>query len=184
MPVRAAGLRGKTVDHHVRLKFADHAHDVGQHCLLDPRCSAFRGSPWKNRNPSRAKKTAGPVEPAGGEQFLRASDAELFAELRAEHVLTAIAARKRKIGGAVVSSAREIGDEQCVFAPARENGVDGADVVAMPFENRLAGIKGDPQGGAKEGAFDVMHGKGIAKQARDVAARAPGGGKRRPRCRG
>ena len=55
------------------------------------------------------------VEAAGGEQFLGAGHAQFLAEFRPQHVLPAVAARQREVGGAVISPARQIGDQQGVF---------------------------------------------------------------------
>jgi len=80
------------------------------------------------------KKLPATVEAAGGEQFLRARDAEFFSELRAEHVLAAIATRKREIGGAVISSAREIADQQRVFIVGMRRDVKHAAHLAETFQ--------------------------------------------------
>jgi len=55
------------------------------------------------------------VETAGGEQFLGAGHAQFLAEFRTQHVLAAIAARQREVGGPVISTARQIGNQQGVF---------------------------------------------------------------------
>ena len=45
------------------------------------------------------------INAPGSEQFLRADDAKFLAELRPEHILAAVAASDREIGGAVVAAA-------------------------------------------------------------------------------
>ena len=48
------------------------------------------------------EKLPAAVEPARGEQFLRAGHAELLAEFRAQHILAAVAARHGKISRAII----------------------------------------------------------------------------------
>ena len=54
----------------------------------------------------------GAVDLARVQQFLRADDAELRALFRADQVLAALAARQRKVRGAHVPSAGEVGEHR------------------------------------------------------------------------
>ena len=63
---------------------------------------------------------------------------------RAEHVLAAVAARERKIGRAIISSARQIGDQQRVFIVRMRRDVQHAAHFAETFqflENGRRGIR-------------------------------------------
>ena len=66
------------------------------------------------------------IDAAGGEQLLGADDPQLFAEFGAEHVLSAVAARQRQIGGAVVAAAREVGDQLRVLIVGMRRDVEDA----------------------------------------------------------
>src|SRR5436190_6723348 len=105
--------RGNRKSRHddVRAKLADDADHVGEHLLPIPEAQRlFRrlGKPKINRP---RKKLPATIKPAPGHQFLRAGDAQLLVELRADFVLSAIAAGDREIAGAIAAPAREVGDE-------------------------------------------------------------------------
>ena len=110
MAVGGRGLRGKPRDDHVRAKLADHAYDVAEDGLSVPDAQRLLGV-------LRVAEVLGPgevlppaVQPARGEQLLRAGHAERLAELGAEQVLSAVAAGERKIGRSVPAPARQVGD--------------------------------------------------------------------------
>jgi hypothetical protein len=71
-------VRGKTGDDHVRLKRADDAHHVGKHLLVVPdaqRLAIILGIAKINR---AGEKLLAAVQPARGQQFLGADDAQLL----------------------------------------------------------------------------------------------------------
>jgi hypothetical protein len=92
MTVRGRGLRRESRDDHVRAELADHAHDVAKDGLPVPDTQGFLGS-LRVPEVLRAGEVLLPaVQPARGEQLLRARHAEGLAELGAEQVLSAVAA--------------------------------------------------------------------------------------------
>ena len=72
------------------------------------------------------KELPAAIDAPGGEQFLRANHADLIAEFRAEHILAAIAARKRKVGCAVISPSGEISDQFGIFVVGMRRNVEYA----------------------------------------------------------
>ena len=124
MSMRAARHWGEARDDRVRPELADDAHNIRQHLLPVPdsqRLAVILGITEIHR---AAEKLPAAVEPAGGEQLLSAGHAQFIAELGAEHVLAAVAAREREIGRAVIPSARQIGDQQRVFVVGMRRDVE------------------------------------------------------------
>src|SRR5882724_553017 len=101
MSMCAAGLSRKARDDHVRSKRANHADDIGQDVVLAPDIQRLPVILRKSKINCAREKLPPTVEPARGEQFLRAGHAELGIEVRAEDILPAVAARDGKIRGAV-----------------------------------------------------------------------------------
>ena len=89
----AARLRRKAIDDHIGPELADDAHNVGQHLLPIPNAERFPVILGKAKIHGAGEELAAAVQPAGRQQFLRARHAQFLVELRAEHILTAIAAR-------------------------------------------------------------------------------------------
>jgi hypothetical protein len=111
VPVRGRGLRGEPRDDHVRAELTDHAHDVAEDGRPVPDVQRLLGA-LRVPEVLRAREVLPPaVQPARGEQLLRARHAERLAELGAEQVLSAVAAGEREIGRPVSAAARQIGDD-------------------------------------------------------------------------
>ena len=108
--VRACDGR-KARDEHVWPKLADDPHHVAQDLLLVPDSQGLAIIPGKTEINRPRKELPAAINASGGEQFLCANQANLVAEFRSEHILTAVAARKRKVGCAVISPPGEIGDQ-------------------------------------------------------------------------
>ncbi len=126
MAMGATRLGGKTHDDHVRTELADDTHDIGQHLLFVPDAQRFAiilGITEVNRP---GEKLAAAIETAGGKQFLGAGHAQFLAEFRTQHVLTAVTARQREIGGAIIPSPGQIGYQQGVFVVGMRRKVEHA----------------------------------------------------------
>ena len=126
MAVRAAGCGEKRVmitsGRKVRITRTMSARTCCRSQMLSV-SSAVLGKAEVNR---AGEELPAAVQPPRREQFLRARHAQLFAKLGAEHVLSAIAAREREVGRAVVPAAREVGDELRVFIVRMRGDVEHA----------------------------------------------------------
>ena len=107
----AAGRDREARDDDVGPELPDHAHDVAEHLAAVPEAERFlRG--LRVAEVDRAGEELAPaVEPARGEQLLRAGQAEFLVEVAPELVLAAVAAGERQVGGAVAAAPGEVGDE-------------------------------------------------------------------------
>ena len=76
-----------------------------------PEAEGFLGGFGITEIDGAGEKLPAAVDLAGGEQLLRAQEAELFAEVGAEFVLAAVAAGKREVAGAIAATAGEVGDD-------------------------------------------------------------------------
>src|SRR5439155_11578102 len=74
------------------------------------------------------------VESPRREQFLRADDAELFAELRPQDILPAVAARDGEIRRSIPVAAREVRDELRVLIVLMRRDVEHAAHFAEAFQ--------------------------------------------------
>src|SRR5437867_4218051 len=88
MTVRRRGLRGKPGDDHVRAELADHPHDVAENLLPVPDAQRLLGALRVAEILRACEVLPAAVQPTRGEQLLGARDAERFAELRSEQVLS------------------------------------------------------------------------------------------------
>jgi hypothetical protein len=93
--VRVGRAGRETRDDHVGAEAADHRDDVGEHGVLAPDAQRlFRA--LREAEVARAREELlGAVAPPGGEQLLRADEAERGPLLGADEVLAAVAARDR-----------------------------------------------------------------------------------------
>src|ERR1700758_1748261 len=106
--VRGARNGRKTRDEHVWPKLPDDPHYVAQHLLPVPNSQGLAIILGKTEINRPRKELPAAINASSGEQFLRANHSDLIAEFRAEHILTTIAARQRKVGGSVISPPGEI----------------------------------------------------------------------------
>ncbi len=127
-------IRGKPGDDHIRLERADDANDIGQNLLPVPNAQRFAIILGIAKIHRAGEKLFATVQPARSQQFLRANDAEFFAEFRSEHVLAAVAARDRKISGAIVPAPREKGDELRVLVIGMRGDVKHPASLAKIFQ--------------------------------------------------
>ena len=136
--VGRAGLRREARDDHIGPEGADDADDITEDGRVIPDAEGFVDVFGVTEVEGAGEKLAATIEAAGGEEFLRAGEAELFAELGAALVLAAVAAGDGEVGGAVAAAAGEIGDELGVF---------------------VVGVGGDVEDGAEfaEGAEVLQH---------------------------
>src|SRR4051812_34263828 len=106
-----AGWNRKTSHDYIGPILANDPHDIAQDLLAIPKTQRFLWCFREAEIYGASEKLPAAIEPACCEQFLRARDAELFVKLRANFVLPAVAARQRKIGGAIAATAREISEQ-------------------------------------------------------------------------
>src|SRR5437899_12865518 len=92
MTVRGRGLRGEPRDDHVRAELADHSHDVAEDGLPVPDAQRLLGVLRVSEILCAGEVLPPAVQPARGEQLLRARHAERIAELGPEQGLSAVAA--------------------------------------------------------------------------------------------
>ena len=178
MTVRERGLRGKSRDDNVRAELADQAHDVAKDGLPVPDTQGFLGS-LRVPEVLRAGEVLLPaVQPARGEQLLRARHAERLAELGAEQVLAAVAASERKIGRPVSASAGKVSDGLRVLVVRMGGDVEHAAHVGEAAQllqdlcsrRRLGGVA--DTGGARQDG----HAEGSPERhAPEQFAQEPGG---------
>src|SRR5580692_1055787 len=124
--VRAARNGRKTRDEHVWPKLPDDPHHVAQYLLPIPNSQSFAIILGKTEINCPRKELSAAINATSGEQFLGANHADLIAEFRAEHILTTIAARKRKVARAVISPPGEIGDQFSIFIVGMRRNVEHA----------------------------------------------------------
>src|SRR6516162_1981682 len=124
--VRATRNGRKARDEHVWPKLAYDPHHVTQDLLLVPDSQGLPIILGKTEINRPRKELSAAINASGGEQFLCANHSNLVAEFRAEHILTAVAARKRKIGCAVISSPGQIGDQFSIFIVGMRRNVEHA----------------------------------------------------------
>ena len=127
-------LRREPGDDHVGPERADHPHDVGNDGLAIPDRERLGGVLREAEVDGAGEELPAAVEAAGGEQLLGADHAQLFEELRADHVLAAVAPGEREIGCAVAAAARKVGDELGVFVVGVRGHVQDAPQLAKPAQ--------------------------------------------------
>ena len=111
MSMRAARLRRKPRDNHVGSESADDADNIRDSLLAVPDAQGLAIILGKAEVDGASEKLPASIETAGGQQFLSANHAQLFAELRAQHILSTIPAGQGQISRAITAAARQIGDE-------------------------------------------------------------------------
>ena len=156
------GTRGKPRDDHVGPEGADDPHDVRHHLLPVPDLERLAIILRKTEVDGAREKLPAAVEAAGGEQFLGADHAELLAELGTEHVLAAVAAGEREVGGAVIPAARQVGDELGVFIVRMRGDVEHAAhfaKAAQQLQNGGGGRFSGPAGRIAGQQTGAGHGK-------------------------
>src|ERR1051326_2365885 len=89
--------------------------DVAEHGLAVPDSQRLLGTLGISEVLRACEVLASAVHPSRGQQLLRARHAESLTELRAEQVLTAVAAREREIRRSISATSREAGDRLCVL---------------------------------------------------------------------
>src|SRR5271167_4827568 len=124
--VRATGNGRKTRDEHVWPKLPDDPHHVAQYLLPVPNSQGLAIILGKTEINCPRKELPAAINASSGEQFLRANHSNLVANFRAEHILTTIAARKRKVGCAVISAPGEIGDQFGIFIVGMRRDIEHA----------------------------------------------------------
>ena len=124
--MRAARNGRKAGDEHVWPKLTDDPNHVAQNLVPTPNPQGLPVILGKAEINGPRKELSAAINASGGEQFLRANHSDLMAEFRAEHILTAITARQRKVGGAVVSPPGEIGDQFSIFIVGMRRNVEHA----------------------------------------------------------
>ena len=115
MAVRLVVVGRETRDDDVGPEFADRPDRVGQNLVAIPEAQRLRGRLRESEIVRAREELLAVIDPARGQQFLGADDAQLFAQLRADQILPAVAARQRKIGGVVKRAVRPIGDQAGVL---------------------------------------------------------------------
>lgn len=142
MSVGRSGLWREPGREDVGPKCADHAHDVRQDGLPVPDPQRFV-IVLGIAEVFRAREVLPPpIQPPRREQFLRASHAQLLAEVRAEEVLTPVPAGEREIGGPVSTTPGQIGDDLRVLIVGMRGDVEHAShgvEVAQFFQDGLTG---------------------------------------------
>ena len=114
MTVSAFAGRRKTRDDHVGLEAADVPHHVGQDRVVSPDLQRLGWTFRKSEVDCAREELFAAVDATRVEKLLRAEDAEELAFFIADEVLSAIAARHRKIRGAQQPIVGEVGNERGV----------------------------------------------------------------------
>src|SRR5689334_11071579 len=98
----------KTQDDHVGPETPDGPDYVGKDAVVPPLRERFRGCFGVAEIDGAAEELLCTVNPASGQQFLRADQAEQIALLGSDQVLPALPASERKITGAHMAPAGQI----------------------------------------------------------------------------
>ena len=99
----------------VRLESTDRPDCVGQDLFPIPDAQGFIDRFRKTEVVRATEKLPAMVDPARGEQLLRANDPERFTQLRTNQILPAIAAGEREIRRLVERAVRPVGDQPSVL---------------------------------------------------------------------
>ncbi|CAA9358191.1 MAG: hypothetical protein AVDCRST_MAG40-3304 [uncultured Gemmatimonadaceae bacterium] len=99
----------------MRAEGAHHAHHVAEQGVAGPVPERLVGALRVAEVVGPREVLPRPVHPPRGEQLLGAHDAERLAQLVADQVLPAVAAREREVGDVGVAPAREERDEPGVL---------------------------------------------------------------------
>ena len=142
MTVRVAVFGRETRHDKIRSKFSDHPNDIRENFFPIPDAQSFLGRFGKTEIVRAGEKLAAVIDPPCGEQFLRANDTELIAQLRPDQILAAIAAGEREIGGVIECAVRPIRDQARVLIVRMRRDVEDAaeDIQFLERETNLRGI--------------------------------------------
>ena len=99
LPVTVARRAGEHRDDDLRPERAHHLHDVAEQRILRPVLEGLGGGLREAEVVRAREELMRPVDAPRGEQLFRANHAERLAELVADEVLSAVAAREREIRG-------------------------------------------------------------------------------------
>ena len=102
MPSGALG--GEPGNDHIGTEFPDHPDQVAEDALLSPDLEGFLRRFGIAEIDRPGEVLLGPVDPAGGQEFLRSEEAELRSLFGADQVLAAFAAGDRKVSRPVFPS--------------------------------------------------------------------------------
>ena len=102
-------------EYHVRPECADDSYDVSEQTVLRPVAERLGCSFGKTEIVRPREILVRAIDPPRRQQLLGANHAELFAELVADEILAAVAARQREISCLRSAAARHPGDEIGVF---------------------------------------------------------------------
>lgn len=144
MAMRTTGLSGETVDDYVGPKRAKDANDIRKNILLTPDVQCLAVILGKSEIHGAREKLATAIEAARGKQFLGAGYAKLFAEVRAEDVLAAVATSYGKIGCAVIQAAGHVSNQDRIFIVGMRGNVEHAAHLieaAEVLENGGGGVR-------------------------------------------
>ena len=112
VPVLAWGtIGGKVGDEHVRAERANHSHHVGQYFFFAPELECLPVILGISKIPGPREELLAAVNPPRRQQFLGADHPQFVADFRSEHILPAVAARQREIGGTAIAAARQEGEQ-------------------------------------------------------------------------
>ena len=115
MTVCVAVLRRETRHDKVRLEFSDDPDDIRENFFPVPDAQSFLRRFGKTEIVGASEKLATVIDPPCGEQFLRANDAKLIAQLGPDQILAAITAGEREISGVVKRPIRPISNQARVL---------------------------------------------------------------------
>src|SRR5678816_1339552 len=115
MPVCIAVLRREARHDKVRLEFSDDPDDIRENFFPVPDAQSFLRRFGKTEIVGASEKLATVIDPPCGEQFLRANDAELIAQLGPDQILAAITAGEREVSGVVKRPIRPISNQARVL---------------------------------------------------------------------
>ena len=105
----------KAVDHHVGLGLADGPDHVGKHFILVPDAHGFFRVFGKTEVVGAGKTLLAAIDGTGHKQLFRTQNAEQFADLRADEVLSAVAPRERQVGHVEQLFIGTVADETLIF---------------------------------------------------------------------
>src|SRR5262245_39539619 len=115
MAMRLFILGTEARHHHVRSEIPDDPYNVSENFVVIPEAHRFFRRLGKPEIVRSREELLRMVDASCIEQFLCSNDAESFAQLRSDYVLTAVAARNRKISGVEKRTVRPERHQICIF---------------------------------------------------------------------